>query len=107
MLSVRGTMQENKILIQKPNLFRHSKYATDGYIIKGMVKNKASIASFKDAVVRVTFLTETNTELATQNYNVYKYFMPHDTTSFELKVYPPEHTQNFTLQVIDALSIRR
>jgi hypothetical protein len=106
MLLVRGTMQENKILIQKPDLFHHSKYATDGYIIMGLVQNKASIAQFKDAIVRVTFYTETRTELDRKDYPVYKYFLPHQASSFELKVYPPENTKDFNLEIINATAIR-
>ena len=107
MLSVTGNLQENKILIQKPDLFHHSKYATDGYLINGIITNKASIATFKDAVVRVTFFTDTNTELATKDCSVYKYFSPHEATSFELKVYPPENTKNFNLQVISAIAVNQ
>src|SRR5664280_2398534 len=36
---------------------------TDKYQIKGYIQNTASIARFKDAILTVTFLTETDTEL--------------------------------------------
>jgi hypothetical protein len=102
MLSVTGQMQENKILIQKPDLFHHSKYAIDGYNINGIIRNKASIVTFKDAIVRVTFYTETRTELGYKDYPVYKYLPPREETPFELKVYPPENTKNFDLEIRNA-----
>jgi hypothetical protein len=106
MLLISGTMQENKILVQKPDFFHHSKYATDGYFISGMIRNKASIAPFKDAIVRVTFYTETRTELDHKDYPVYKYFLAHQVTPVELKVYPPENTKDFNLEVINAQAVR-
>jgi hypothetical protein len=106
MLLISGNMHENKVLIQKPDFFHHSKYATDGYIISGMVRNKASIAQFKDAIVRVTFYTETRTELDHKDYPVYKYFLPHQVSPFELKVYPPENTKDFNLEIINATEVR-
>lgn len=105
MLSITGNMEENKILIQKPDFFHHSKYATDGYIIRGIISSKASIASFKDAVVQITYLTETNTELTTTDTRVYKYFPPNEATSFERKVYPPENTKNFAMRVVSAAAV--
>lgn len=106
MLLISGTMQENKILVQKPDFFHHSKYATDGYLINGIIKNKASIAQFKDAIVRVTFYTETRTELGYKDYPVYKYFLPHQVSPFELQVYPPENMKDFNLEVINATVVR-
>ncbi|AEV97812.1 hypothetical protein A4D02_15800 [Niastella koreensis] len=106
MLLISGTMQENKILIQKPDLFHHSKYATDGYMISGIIRNKASIAPFKDAIVRVTFYTETRTELDHKDYPVYKYVLAQQVTPFELKVYPPESTKDFNMEVVSATAIR-
>ncbi|OQP57208.1 hypothetical protein A3860_11655 [Niastella vici] len=106
MLSITGNMQENKIQTQKPDFFHHSQYATDGYIIKGLIRSKASVATLKDAVVQITFLTETNTELATTDSRVYKYFPPNEATSFELKVYPPENTKNFEMRVVSAMAVK-
>jgi len=105
MLSIAGNMQENKIQTQKPDFFHHSKYATDGYIINGVIRSKSSIASFKDAVVQITFLTETNTELSTTDFRVYKYFPPNEATPFELKVYPPENTKNFEMRIVSATAV--
>lgn len=107
MLSITGRMQENKIQIQKPDFFHHSKYKTDGYLISGIIKNKASIATFKDATIRVTFYTETNTELDASNSMLYKYFLPTQATQFELKVYPPENFKNFALQIMGATAVKR
>lgn len=106
MLLVTGQMQENKILVQKPDLFHHSKYASDGYLVNGFIRNKASIAKFKDAIVRITFYTETRTELDHKDCPVYKYFLPNETTPFELKVYPPENTKDLNLEIINASVVR-
>jgi hypothetical protein len=101
-LSVSGSMQENQVLIQKPDFFHHSIYKQDGYIIHGVIRSKASIARFKDVVVQITFYSETQTNLGSNNYIIYKYFEPNTETPFDLKVYPPPVMRNFGLSVVSA-----
>jgi hypothetical protein len=101
-LSITGTIEENRILVQKPDFFHHSVYKTDGYIIHGVIHNKASLARFKDAVVQVTFYTETQTDLGSTNYVVYKYLEPNTETPFDLNVYPPAVMRHFSLRVLNA-----
>ena len=77
-------------------------YQTDGQIITGFVRSKASVARFKDAVVRVTFYSETQALLQSVDTTLYKYFTPRMTVPFEMKVYPPPQMKSFTMQVISA-----
>lgn len=101
-LSATGTIEENKILIQKPDFFHHSVYRTEGYIIHGIIHSKASIARFKDIVIKVIFYSETQTDLGSRNYIVYKYIEPNTETNFDLNVYPPAVMRNFSLRVVNA-----
>ncbi|MDP4150804.1 MAG: hypothetical protein Q8927_18350 [Bacteroidota bacterium] len=104
-LVASGTIEENRVLIQKPDFFHHSVYQTDGYIIHGVIRNKATIARFKDANVRINFYTETQTDLGGQNYIVYKYFNPNSEAAFDIKVYPPAVMRNFSIQVTAAKAL--
>ena len=53
--------------------------------LHGTITNSASVATFKDAVVQITFYSATQTELFNKNYTIYNYFPPHSTVEFELK----------------------
>src|SRR4051812_42345132 len=39
--------------------------------IHGVVKNTATVATYKDAVIRVSYYSKTKTVLATNNYTIY------------------------------------
>lgn len=54
--------------------------------VHGTITNSASVATFKDAVVQITFYSATKTELFNENYTIYDYFPPHSTIEFELKL---------------------
>jgi hypothetical protein len=105
-LVASGTIEENKVLIQKPDFFHHSIYQTQGYIIHGIIRNKATLAQFKDATVQINFYTETQTDLGGNNFVVYKYFNPNSETSFDIKVNPPPVMRTFSIQVIGAMATR-
>lgn len=54
--------------------------------VHGKIKNNATVASYKDAVVRVTYYSKTKTALATKEYTIYDNFPPHSEVNFELKI---------------------
>jgi hypothetical protein len=105
MLVGSGTMRQNTVMVQKQFFFRSAVYQNDGEIINGFIRSKASVARFKDAQVRVTFYSETQTELNSVDTTLYKYFNPNSTIPFEMKVYPPAETKIFTIQVINATAL--
>jgi len=94
-LSISGRLQEN--VTQQSGFLRSRK--TDGYILSGSIKNLSTIAKFKDAVVVVTYLSETQTAMDTKEYIMYKYFNPTSETPYEYKVYPPEGFKSFSIEI--------
>lgn len=54
--------------------------------VHGVIKNAATVASYKDAVVRVTYYSKTKTELGSKEYTIYDNFPPHSEVKFELKI---------------------
>lgn len=104
-LSVDANMNENKVVVQKGNFFHHSKLGTDGWIINGVIKNTASLAKFKDVVVEVTFYTQTKTAIEAKDFIIYKYFDPHSSVPFELKVFPPDTMNSFGITIKKATSV--
>ena len=74
----------------------------DKFIIQGTVKNSATIATYKDVVVRVTYLTKTQTAIGSNDYTIYDAFLPHSSKNFELKVGKHKNVDASGLDVIRA-----
>lgn len=72
---------------------------TDNYAITGSIKSTSSLARFKDAVLTVTFLTETDTELKSVNFVVYKFIEPNATTDFEIRTKMPSATKKYNIRI--------
>lgn len=72
--------------------------------VHGVIKNTATVATYKDAVVRVTYYTKTNTEIATADYTIYDVFPPHSEVNFELKIDNYENVSTIGWDVIEAMN---
>lgn len=58
----------------------------NSFRVHGVISNKATVASYKDALVQVTYYSKTKTKLAQNNYTIYDVFPPHSETKFEIKI---------------------
>ncbi len=72
--------------------------------VHGTITNSASVATFKDAVVQITFYSATQTELFNKNYTIYDYFPPHSTVEFELKTENYRDVESIGWEVVSATS---
>ena len=54
--------------------------------VKCVITNRATVASFKDAVVRITYYTKTKTELGSKDYTIYEVFPPNSTKTVDMKI---------------------
>lgn len=70
--------------------------------IIGTVYNSASMATFKDIVLTVTYSTNTDTELSRENYTLYEYVNPGSSKSFNIKTYSPSGTKKIGVYVQSA-----
>lgn len=101
-LSIDATMREDQVLTREEGLFHSAEYSPDGNTIHGTIKNTATIAKFKDVVLRVTFYSQTETAIESKDYVVYEFYSPNTSTDFNLKVYPPEAMAKFGIEIVDA-----
>lgn len=90
-LSIDGTYKEN--------------FWGDKFNITCTITNKASIATFKDAVLRVTYYTKTKTELGTKDYTVYEMFTPSSAKTIELKIDNFTDVESIGLDIVKALPV--
>ncbi len=70
--------------------------------VHGVITNKATVATYKDAIVRVTYYSKTKTELANNDYTIYESFPPHSSTNFELKIDKYKDANSIGWEVIQA-----
>ena len=54
--------------------------------VHGVIHNKATVVTFKDAVVEITFYSKTKTNLGSEKYTIYDFFSPNSDKKFELKI---------------------
>jgi hypothetical protein len=102
--NVKLQPQEKKV--RNAGLFRNAEYAPDGAIIEGNFVNKATLAKFKDIVVKVSFYSQTKTLIEEKSYVLYEFYEPHSTKHFSMKidVLPPA-SKTFSFEVTGATPV--
>jgi hypothetical protein len=70
--------------------------------IQGYVENKAVFTKYKDVRIKITFFTETETEIGNENYIIYDYFPVGIKKEFELDVEYPAGTKKCGWDAIGA-----
>ncbi|MDQ3111368.1 MAG: hypothetical protein M3R17_15890 [Bacteroidota bacterium] len=64
----------------------NSNFWGDKLKVHGSITNSATVATYKDAVIKVTYYSKTKTVLGSNEYTVYDFFPPNTKKSFELKI---------------------
>lgn len=74
-------------------------------VLEGTLTNTAALANFKDPVVLITWLSKTNTTLATSRYPLYEYLGAKKTISYKLKVKAPSKYNSVKASVESATAL--
>jgi hypothetical protein len=77
-------------------------FLDDTIKIHGVIKNKATVASYKDAVVKITYYSYGKTELGNKEYAIHEVFPPHSEIKVELKVEYYKDVNTIGWEVIQA-----
>lgn len=101
-LSVNASMSENKVKTRHGTMFRSSEWKVDGYMLEGNITNSATIASFNDVTVRISFMSSTGSTIDNTDFVVYDSVLANDGISFKQKIYPPEGTSNYEVSILSA-----
>ncbi|HAH23960.1 MAG TPA: hypothetical protein DCL77_09425 [Prolixibacteraceae bacterium] len=75
----------------------------DKFNVSCVITNTASIATFKDAVVRVTYYSKTNTVLGNKDYTVYEMFPPSSSKTIELKIDNYNDVNSIGLDIVKSI----
>ena len=90
-LSADGTYKEN--------------FWGDKIKVNCTITNKATVATYKDAVVRVTYYSKTNTDLGSKDYTIYEKFSPNSSKIVELKIDNYKDVNSIGWKVINATAV--
>jgi hypothetical protein len=100
------TLEKLTKKIREEGFFRDAEYADDGAIINGKINNNATLAKYKDVVVKIQLYSQTNTVIAEHSYVIYKFFEPNSSTSFSIRLDElPSAYDSFSCEVTDASSV--
>lgn len=74
-------------------------------VLEGDIASKASLATYKDPVLSVTWYSKTQTEIGTQQYPVYELLSPQGSTHFKLKTSAPSEVASVAMSVAGATPV--
>ena len=99
------TIRDSMLLVLKPSMFNHSKYAKVGNIAEGTIKCSSSLAKYKDIIITVSFYSQTETLIGSKDFTLYKYYSPNSKEKFELHVIPPADWKEFSATLKSATGV--
>jgi len=103
--SFSETLKPNRVETKKAGFFSDAQYEIQGYLLDGSVKNTASVGTFKDEVIKVSYISETNTVISTDQLTIYKILSPNGVAEYEFKVNPPADMKTFNVQLVGATAV--
>lgn len=71
-------------------------------VINITVKNNASVCTYKDVAVKITFSSETGTVLEEDTETIYKAIPPNSSVNHKTKYFAPKGTGDIRVTVVDA-----
>ena len=81
----------------------HNKHNIIGQmVIKGTITNKASVASYKDVDVKLSFYSKTGALLETDKETVYELINPGESKNFKTKYFAPKGSDSVAFEVVGA-----
>ncbi len=67
------------------------------------IANNATVATYKDVVVRITYFTKTKSVIGTKEYTIYEVFPPKTSKAISLKIENYKDVKSISWEVISAL----
>jgi hypothetical protein len=93
------------VITQKADLLHVQKIDKNKWNITGQIKSYATMANFKDAILTVSFYTQTMTFLGSRDFPIYQYLMPNSSVPFQIITYAPNGFSSFNVKVKSATPI--
>ena len=71
-------------------------------VIRVTIKNNASVCTYEDVQVKITFMSETGTVLEEDTETIYKAVPPNNSITHKTKYFAPKGTSDVRVSVVDA-----
>ena len=75
-------------------------------VVRGVVKNKATVAVYKDVDIQLDFYSKTGALLETDKETVYEEIHPGQSKNFKTKYFAPKGSDSVALKVLDAKIVK-
>ena len=72
------------------------------WVLEGSISNSATVATYKDVILKVNFYSKTNTYLGSENEAIYEYFPPGKSKKFKIKTYGYKGTKTIGWNIFGA-----
>lgn len=89
-LNAKGTYRQNLI---------------DQWVIEGTISNTASLATYKDVVLKIVYYSKTQTEIGSEEKTLFEYFKPNSQQKFKIKSAGFEGTASIGFGIISASAV--
>ncbi len=74
-------------------------------VVIGTITNHATIISYKDVVLKLSFFSKTGVKLDEGNETIYEQLKPSKTIKFKTKYFAPKGTDSVAVRVVNAKAI--
>jgi len=71
-------------------------------IVKGKISNTATVVSYKDVTIKISFFSKTGTLLEEDEETIYNEVKPGETLEFKSKFFAPKGSSDVKLNIINA-----
>jgi hypothetical protein len=71
-------------------------------VVKGSIFNRASVCTYKDVAIKISFFSKTGVLLEENKETVYEIIPPNNNVKFKSKYFAPKGTDSMTITVLDA-----
>lgn len=75
----------------------------DTFVVNCTIKNSAKVSLFKDVILRVTYYSATNSAIGSEDYTIYKNFLPNSEKTVELEIKNYKDVESIGWEVIGAV----
>ncbi len=71
-------------------------------VIRGTISNRASVCTYKDVQLKISFFSKTGVLLEENKETIYEIVPPNNNVKFKSKYFAPKGTDSMTMTVLDA-----
>ncbi len=75
-------------------------------VVKGTITNHATVISYKNVLLKVSFYSKTGVKLDEGNETIYEHLKPSKSIKFKTKYFAPKGTDSVAVKVLNATAIK-